>query len=77
MYRSILVPVDVEQATSWGKFVPTAVTLCRCFSASPALTTVVPDQQLATEAEWSAAAFRRLITSQMRILPRLPTASRK
>ncbi len=61
MYRSILVPVDVEQPSSWEKSVPTAAALCRCFSASLALTTVVPSQQLAIEAEWSAAAFRQLI----------------
>jgi len=61
VYRSILVPIDVEQPSSWEKSVPTAVALCRCFSASLALTAVVPNQQLMIEAEWSAVAFRQLI----------------
>jgi len=61
VYRSILVPIDVGQPSSWEKSIPTAVALCRCFSASLALTTIVPNQQLMLEAEWSAAAFRQLI----------------
>lgn len=61
MYRSILVPVDLDQPSSWEKALPTAVTLCRCFDASLALVTVVPDWTLMLEAQWSPIAFREFI----------------
>ena len=61
MYRSILVPVDLDQPSSWEKTLPTAVALCRCFDASLALATVVPDWRLALEAQWSPIAFREFL----------------
>lgn len=61
MYRSILVPVDLDQPSSWKKSLPTAVALCRCFDASLALVTVVPDWNLALEAQWSPIAFREFV----------------
>jgi nucleotide-binding universal stress UspA family protein len=57
MYRSILVPVDLDQPSSWEKALPAAIPLCRCFDASLALVTVVPDWRLALEAQWSPIAF--------------------
>lgn len=61
MYRSILVPVDLDQPSSWEKALPTAVALCRCFGASLALVTVVPDWRLALEAQWSPITFREFV----------------
>jgi len=61
MYRSILVPVDLDQPSSWEKALHTAVALCRSFDASLALVTVVPDWNLILEAQWSPIAFREFI----------------
>lgn len=61
MYRSILVPVDLDQPNSWEKSLPTAVALCRCFDASLALVTVVPDWNLVLEAQWSPISFREFL----------------
>jgi nucleotide-binding universal stress UspA family protein len=61
MYRSILVPVDLDQPSSWEKSLPTAVALCRSFDASLALVTVVPDFELMLEAQWSPITFREFV----------------
>ncbi len=61
MYRSILVPVDLDEPSSWEKALPTAVSLSRCFDASLALVTVVPDWNLVLEAQWSPIAFREFL----------------
>ncbi len=61
MYRSILVPVDLDQPSSWEKSLPTAVALCRCFDASLALVTVVPDWNLVLEAQWSPIAYSEFL----------------
>lgn len=61
MYRSILLPVDLDQPSSWAKSLPTAVALCRCFDATLALATVVPDWNLILEAQRSPIAFREFV----------------
>lgn len=61
MYRSILVPVDLDQPSSWQKSLPTAVTLSRHFNAALALVTVVPDWNLMLEAQWSPIAFQEFV----------------
>lgn len=61
MYRSILVPVDLDQPSSWQKSLPTAVALCRQFDATLALVTVVPDWNLMLEAQWSPIAFQEFV----------------
>jgi nucleotide-binding universal stress UspA family protein len=61
MYRSILVPVDLDHPGSWEKALPTAAALCRCFDASLALVTVIPDWNLVLEAQWSPIAFREFV----------------
>lgn len=43
MYQKILLPVDLNEESSWSKALPTAVTLCRTFGASLHVVTVLPD----------------------------------
>ena len=43
MYKHILVPVDLNDATSWQKVLPTTIELCRVFGATLHLMTVVPE----------------------------------
>lgn len=61
MYRSILLPVDLDEPSSWGKALPVAVSLCRCFGASLALTTVVPDWNVILEVQRSPIAYREFL----------------
>ena len=61
MYRSILVPVDLDHPSSWEKSLPTAIALCRCFDASLALVTVVPDWNLILEVQWSPIAYSEFL----------------
>ncbi|GED21128.1 universal stress protein [Halomonas halmophila] len=46
MYNKILFPVDLNEAASWSKALPTALTLCRSFGASLHVVTVLPDVQM-------------------------------
>ena len=61
MYSSILVPVDLDEPSSWKKAVPTALALAKCFGAKVGLVHVVSDVLLAVEAEWSGLALRRIL----------------
>ena len=68
MYSSILVPIDLEEPSSWSKAVPTALALARCFKARLTLATVVAAEAAAREAQWSAIGFRELLsTAQARL----------
>jgi nucleotide-binding universal stress UspA family protein len=61
MYRSILMPVDLEQPSSWEKALPTAVALSSAFGASLSLATVVPERAVMFEAQWSPIAQREML----------------
>ena len=61
MYSNILVPVDLEEPSSWEKAVPTALALARCFGAKVGLVHVVSDATLASQAQWSGLALRRIV----------------
>ena len=61
MYSSILVPVDLEEPSSWRKAVPAALAIGTCFGAKVGLVHVVSDELLAVEAEWSGLALRRIL----------------
>lgn len=61
MYASILVPIDLDEPSSWSKPVPTALALARCFGAGVTLATVVEDRLAGREAQWSGIAYRELL----------------
>jgi len=61
MFRTILVPIDLDEPTSWTKPIPTAVALCKSFNASLTLGTVIPDTRFMLEAQWSPIAFDELL----------------
>lgn len=46
MYSKILLPVDLNEESSWVKALPTALTLCRTFGAELILVTVLPDYRM-------------------------------
>jgi len=43
MFKHILLPVDLNDETSWRKTLPSAIDLCRMYGATLHLMTVVPD----------------------------------
>jgi nucleotide-binding universal stress UspA family protein len=43
MYKTILIPVDLNVESSWHKALPTALTMCRAFGAELHVMTVVPE----------------------------------
>ena len=61
MFSSLLVPIDLDEPSSWEKAVPVAVALARCFGARLTLATVVEDRSAALEAQWSGIAYRELL----------------
>ncbi|MCH4562492.1 universal stress protein [Halomonas sp. EGI 63088] len=46
MYSKILLPVDLNEESSWKKALPTALALCRSFGASLHVVTVLPDYRM-------------------------------
>jgi len=60
MFRSILVPVDLDQPSSWDKTLPTAAALGGCFGAELTLATVVPERAVLFESQWSPIAYREM-----------------
>ncbi len=63
MYSRILVPVDLEEPSSWEKAVPVARAMAETFEASVTLCTVVPDSVAAIEAQWSRLSYKALLDS--------------
>ncbi|AKH44320.1 nucleotide-binding universal stress UspA family protein [Altererythrobacter atlanticus] len=61
MYSSILVPIDLDEPSSWQKSVPTALALGRCFDARIALAHVVPESLLTLKGQWSSLSVRRML----------------
>jgi nucleotide-binding universal stress UspA family protein len=43
MYKTILLPIDLAQESSWKKALPVTVSLCETYGAALHLVTVVPD----------------------------------
>jgi nucleotide-binding universal stress UspA family protein len=52
MYKDILVPIDLNQESSWHKSLPTALAMCRTFGANLNLVTVVPDFGLSAVSQY-------------------------
>jgi nucleotide-binding universal stress UspA family protein len=63
MYSSILVPIDLEEPSSWSKALPTALALARCFQSRLTLATIVEDRVAALQAQWSAIGYRELVST--------------
>lgn len=63
MYSSILVPIDLDEPSSWSKAVPTALAVARCFKARLTLATIVEEKVAAREAQWSAIGYRELLST--------------
>ena len=63
MYSGILVPIDLEEPSSWARAVPVGLALANAFSAAITLCTVVPDRVAMLEAQWSRLTYQALLDS--------------
>ena len=61
MYSRILVPVDLDEPSSWSKAVPTAMAMAKTFDATVTLCTVVPESLVALKTEWTSVSMRSLL----------------
>jgi len=43
MYKDILLPIDLAEASSWEKTLPTAISMCKTFDSKLHVMSVVPD----------------------------------
>ena len=68
MYKTILVPVDVSEPSSWHNALPAAVELARAFGARLYVTTVVRDVDAIWKAQYSLIAYDDLVADAERRL---------
>lgn len=71
MYSHILVPVDLNEPSSWGKAVAVAKKTAEAFGARLTLCTVLPDEDALLHAGWSPpsyAAMREKAAAQLLLL---------
>jgi len=61
VYSRILVPVDLEEPSSWSKAVPSALALADAFKVSVTLCTIVPNTVATVEAQWSQLTLKKLL----------------
>ena len=59
MYRNILVPVDLNEESSWKKALPAAVEYGKAFGARLHVMTVVPDLRKGVVAQYFAPDFEK------------------
>ena len=57
MYKDILLPIDLDQESSWRKALPLAVELGKSFSARLHIMTVVPDYQFHYVSQYFPAGY--------------------
>lgn len=61
MYRAILLPLDLAEASASTRMLSVGRELAQRLGTSLALATVVPDHALVLGAQWSAIAYRELL----------------
>lgn len=71
MYSSVLVPVDLDEPSSWRKALPAARRLAESFDASLTLCTIVPDSATRFRAQTSSEAIHHLLDEARTGLVRL------
>lgn len=61
MFKQILVPIDLDEPSSWSKAVPTAKSMAEALGAQVTLCTVVPDSVAMLTAQWTTISLRALL----------------
>ncbi len=62
MFSHILLPLDLDEPSSWRKALPAALSLTRNFSCRLTLYTVISNPDAAEAAEWSAIGYREFVS---------------
>ncbi|QPQ54955.1 universal stress protein [Allosphingosinicella flava] len=62
MFSHILLPLDLDEPSSWRAALPVALSLARHFRARLTLYTVISNAHAAAKAEWSAIGYRELLS---------------
>lgn len=61
MFKSIIVPVDTREPSSWAKALPAAISLAKANGALLTVATVIPNVKAMVQAEWSVIAFQDMV----------------
>ena len=64
MFKSILLPIDLAQESSWKKVIPAAVKMARESDAELQVLTVVPDYGMAVVGSFFPADYEKTAVSQ-------------
>ena len=64
MYKSILLPVDLNQESSWKKALPTAIHLAKSMSIKIHVITVIPDYGMAVVGNFFTADYEHFATTK-------------
>jgi universal stress protein F len=68
MFSSILVPIDLDQPSSWTRSMPAAAAMADAFKAELTLMTVITDHDASARAAWSAVSYGALVEETTRQL---------
>lgn len=66
MYAHILLPVDLDQETSWKKALPAAAAMCRTFGAKLTVMTVIPGFTATVVEQYFPPEVRKRISDEAR-----------
>jgi nucleotide-binding universal stress UspA family protein len=61
MFRRILLPLDLDDPSSWSKALPVALDLASKHGSQVTLGTVISDWEAARDVQWSSLGYRRMI----------------
>ena len=62
MFKSIFVPVDLEEPSSWSRALPVAISIAETNNAPLTLATVISDRRAVRSAEWSQIGYRKMLS---------------
>lgn len=64
MFKNVLLPVDLDQESSWIKALPTALEFCRASGGSLHVLTVVPDFGMSIVGQFFPEGFEKTMTEK-------------
>lgn len=71
MFKSILLPVDLDKPTTWFKTLPAALVLANNERGFITLGTVISDWEAARDAQWSPFGYPKMVEDAERKLKRI------
>ena len=61
MFKSVFVPLDLEEPSSWSKALPVGADMAKMSDASLTLGTIISNWDASREAQWSPEGLSRMI----------------